>query len=587
MAGIVSVILTVLEFLLPGYAWLLIMGLSKRFGALESIVLSFILSSCILSLASAGISLLTRDYLFVSEVVMLVLSLGIAGLYALNRMRLGQSPALRRISVKVDRYDLPLLVALTTYAILLTLLFWSAPYYPTASANDPVVHIQLAQGVLNGEGKQMLLRSGYPIGMHFAIVIFSTLLQLDLMLSMRIYLALVTLCAIFLSYTAARTILSSRRMAGAAVLVAAFVMPVDGIHFVLFGTFANLIADTIILSMVCFFFYFVRKPSLPVGLTLALLGVAGVFMHSSVALFLGVLWVSIPMVFLLFKKKLHEYVQACFYSVAGIILLGLVLSSVLAHNGLRLLGTYTLFGGPGIVAAFRYPAIFYAVFVSLIINLGVIMGRINAVAVFASVVFVLARRRTSSGPIFAAGWFVILMAGVFLTSGNSDRFILFSMLPSAFVLGSVASSADQLTEKVSRLRFSWSKVARIIVPLVLIMMIGTGLFFPLVFKAYNPSDRAHEQAVFDSMEWLKGHNGTGSVASVGLGSDYRYLTGLTGVPYAGDFNKPAQSLLPSSKGNLSYVAVSINSPHIHSYDLNSTFHEEYHNDVVAIFQIKP
>jgi hypothetical protein len=581
----VNVVLAVVEFLLPGYAWLMISGLSRRFNLLERIVLSFILSACFLSLLTAGLSLLTRNYLVVSTVIALAVSLGLVVLFSFNRIRSTRSLRLTAPSVKVGRDDLPLLICLATYAILLSLLFWSAPYYPTASAIDPVTHIRIAQAILDGEGKQMLLSSGYPLGMHFATVMFSTLLSLDVILSMRIYLSLVALCALFLSYMAARTLLGSKRLAAVAVLVASFVMPVDGIHYVLFGTFPNLVADAIILSMLYIFFSFVRRSSLPLGLTLAFLGVAGVFTHSSVALFLGVLWVSIPMVFFLFKRKMRDYMQACLYSVAGIIPLGLGVWSVLAQNGSRIVGAYTLFGGPGILAAFRYPAIFAAVYVSLVVNLGVFLGWINAVAVFASVLFVLVRRRAASGLVFAAGWFAILMAGVFLTSGNSDRFILFSMLPAAFVLGYTVSSAHGLIEQSRKLNVSWGKVARALVPLVLIAMIASGQFLHMVSRAYNPSDRAHEQSVFDSMEWLKGHNSVGSVASVGLPNDYRYLTDLTGVPYVGDFDKPAQSLLPSSKGSFSYVAVATSSPNLLSFELDSTFHEEYRNSVVAIFHV--
>jgi hypothetical protein len=581
----VNVVLAVVEFLLPGYAWLMISGLSRRFNLLERIVLSFILSACFLSLLTAGLSLLTRNYLVVSAVITFAVSAGVVVLVSFNRIRSTRSLRLTALSVKVGRGDLPLLICLITYVILLTSLFWSAPYYPTTGADDPVAHIRIAQAILGGDGKQMLLSSGYPLGMHFTTVVFSTLLQLDVILSMRIYLSLVVLCALFLSYMAARTLLGSKRWAAFAVLVAGFAMPVDGIHFILFGTFPNLVADTIILSMLYFFFSFVRRPSVGLGLTLALLGVAGVFTHSSVALFLGVLWVSIPMVFFLFKKKMCDYMQACLYSVAGIIPLGLGLWSVLAQNGSRVVGAYTLFGGPGILAAFRYPAIFYAVYVSLVVNLGVFLGWINVIAVFASVLFVLVRRRAAPGLVFAAGWFVILMAGVFLTSGNSDRFILFSMLPAAFVLGYTVSSAHRLIEKSGKLNVGWMKVARVIVPLVLIVMIASGQFLHMVSRAYNPSDRAHEQAVFDSMEWLKGHNSLGSVASVGLPNDYRYLTDLTGVPYVGDFDKPAQSLLPSSKGSFSYVAVATGSPQLHSFELDSTFHEEYRNNAVAIFHV--
>jgi len=56
--------IAILLLLLPGYAWLLLSGLIKRIGGLGSIAFSFIFSICLLSLSSAVLSLLTRNYLF-------------------------------------------------------------------------------------------------------------------------------------------------------------------------------------------------------------------------------------------------------------------------------------------------------------------------------------------------------------------------------------------------------------------------------------------------------------------------------------------------------------------------------------------
>jgi hypothetical protein len=80
-------------------------------------------------------------------------------------------------------------------------------------------------------------------------------------------------------------------------------------------------------------------------------------------------------------------------------------------------------------------------------------------------------------------------------------------------------------------------------------------------------------------------NGQG-VASVGLFADYRYLTTLTGISYAGDLNESANSTVAEARGgNFTYVAVALQSPQFPTFQSSNMVEMKYRNSVVAIFFI--
>jgi hypothetical protein len=86
------------------------------------------------------------------------------------------------------------------------------------------------------------------------------------------------------------------------------------------------------------------------------------------------------------------------------------------------------------------------------------------------------------------------------------------------------------------------------------------------------------------MVWLKQNGCSSGVASVGLGMDYRYLPALTGIQYVGDFDKPASELQQNSQLLGSHcLAVAVASQNFQSFQQDSVFHEEYQNEVVALF----
>jgi hypothetical protein len=90
------------------------------------------------------------------------------------------------------------------------------------------------------------------------------------------------------------------------------------------------------------------------------------------------------------------------------------------------------------------------------------------------------------------------------------------------------------------------------------------------------------------MSWLKENDNGQSVASVELSQDYRYLTALTGIAYAGDLNESASSMVAQAGGaRFRYVAVAVQGSQFPTFESSSMVVEKYQNSVVAIFSIPP
>jgi hypothetical protein len=171
-----------------------------------------------------------------------------------------------------------------------------------------------------------------------------------------------------------------------------------------------------------------------------------------------------------------------------------------------------------------------------------------------------------------------------LISPEGWRFILLSMIPAGFLLGGSIGSLKELSSLSTHAK--WSRALRVLVPILLCVLILSGSFVTLLPRVYDPSSRIREEAIADSMSWLKQNDNGQSVASVGLPADYRYLTTLTGISYAGDFNESANSTVAEARGaNFAYVAGAGQSPQFPTFQSSSLVEAKYQNSVVTIFFI--
>ena len=559
-----------LELFLPGYSWILCSGLDRRFGFLEKIALSFVVSVSFASLFTAGLSMLTSQYFLYSVFGSVMLSL----VLLLTRILRHRGPLHLVMHIKSNR---KIFVAVTTacaYVILLLLLGWSSPIYPSSDALDPITHAAIVDGIINGSGKVLLLHTTFPIGLHFASALLGRLLDLNGLGALRVLLAMVLIDSFLLTYFCAGAVLG-QGSADFALLAAAFVVPVDAIHLIKIGTFPNVLSDLIVLAVLWLMFAYMREPNPALGLTLALLTLEGLFVHSTFIIFLTALWIALPVFFFKYKVHFRNYLMALLFATAGLFSLALVFRSFLTANFERI-ASYGVSGALFTPVPLTLQTILW--------NYYSFAGSLAPSLIIAAVIFVLLKRRNSSGSGFACVWFGILIIGA-VVSTDSWRFVLLSMAPGSLLLGQLLSALRQTSKELSA-RTNWLKGSGLLAPLVLIALVLSGGFITLLPRVYDPAGRTRQQAIFASMSWLKQNDHGYSVVSVGLWSDYRYLYTLTGISYMGDYNESAPSIIAQSMNNgFRYVAVAIQSSQFPTFQYSSSVQEKYQNSIVAIFFI--
>jgi hypothetical protein len=207
---------------------------------------------------------------------------------------------------------------------------------------------------------------------------------------------------------------------------------------------------------------------------------------------------------------------------------------------------------------------------------------VNLVAIILGFVLVARKGRQSIGKVFAAFWLGVL-AIMSLLSGETDRFVLFSMIPSIFLVGNLVGNIP-LPEAAVRSVIN----RRLLISTLLLVLVVFGGFLPLIPVAFNPSRRAHEQGIYASMQWLERNRCPSSVQSLGLDFDYQYLPILTSLQYSGSLpptTGPDQVLQESRDIGFACVVMQADNPNYALFAANQAFQQKYRNTEVAIFFI--
>lgn len=477
---------------------------------------------------------------------------------------------------------LALLLCVLGYVVFLVALYWSSPYYPTSYALDPLNHVQLVDGIFAGSGREILLHTYSPVGMHFVAAIIVELLNISALQSLRILLSFVLLDIVVLIYLSANALLRDQKLAAVAAIVGAFAIPADATHFALIGTYPNIPADAIVFAMLFLFFAYLSEPSWTVGVSLALLGLGGIFIHSSILLFLGILWLFLPLLALIHRGngiELRRYALAALSSSAGILLAGFFLIGFLEKNVQRIMSDYFILGWGTTLQ--QLPPILRILYETLAWNFVFFIKPVVLIAIGLGIIFIAMKQREHLGQLLVSAWIVLLVILAFF-SGETDRFVLFSMLPALFIVGNLVGATPSLTVG----KFAVDR--RQVLPAILILLVVTGGFVPLLPLAFNPQGRLHQQNVMESMDWLKQNQCSSEIASLGLFPDYRYLTILTGLPYAGDLlaNTPPSVVLQDSAAmGYGCVVMQTDNPNYALFAVNQSFQQKYRNTEVAIFFI--
>jgi hypothetical protein len=321
----------------------------------------------------------------------------------------------------------------------------------------------------------------------------------------------------------------------------------------------------------------VKKPNLAIGVTLALLVLGGLFIHSTFVALLASLWLALPVFYYFYKSSARDYLKALLFATGGLLSLAVLFGSFLAANLDRILfGSY----GAGSAAP---PTPIVLTLQSAVWNYFALGGLLAPILIVAAITRILLRRKASTAIAFICVWLGTLAIAM-IVSTEGWRFILLSLVPGGFLVGDLLASLFGHQIKIQRHEIG-SRQFRLFASLLVVVLVASGSFIPLLPRVYAPQNRSRQQAVFDSMYWLKENDHGNAVASVGLASDYEYLQILTGIPYVGDYNESASSIVQSRGVNFAYVAVALQSPQFPTFESSSMVEQKYQNSVVAIFFI--
>ena len=558
---------------LPGLSWILCSGLNKQLRAVEKLALSLIISIIFDSLFTAALSLVTSQYLGYSAAGSILVSL-IFLLVWLLRYR----PSLRSLRPRfhLENKMLPVTIAVVAYVIIVLLLGWSTPVYPSTDAFDPVTHGEIVDNIIHGAAKTLLLHTSIPIGLHFASALLAYVLEFNGLGAMRILLSVCLIDSILLTYFCARTILNEVS-ASFVTLVAGFVIPVDAMHLIQIGTFPNMMSDAIVLAALWLAFAYVKNPNRAKGLTLSFLVVGGLFVHSTFLLFLVSLWVALPVFVLHFRVFAWNYFKALLFTIGGILVLVVVLGPFLTGSVERV-----LFGSYGTGSTAPSTPLLLSL-QNIAWNYRSFAGPLAPWLILLSIIFALLKRRNSMGTVFSCIWLGVLTIAMVIST-ESWRFILLSLVPGSFLIGDLLGALSRFN--YSPARKNEFKLLKLLAPILLLVLVMSGGFIPLLSRIYSPTERSMQQTIILSMSWLQENDQSYGVASVGLTSSYQYLQPLTGLHYLGDYSENASSIIAASaEKGFRYVAVAVQSPQFPTFECSSGVQEKYRNSIVAIFFI--
>lgn len=284
----------------------------------------------------------------------------------------------------------------------------------------------------------------------------------------------------------------------------------------------------------------------------------------------------LPVVFFVFRgrREVGLYFQGCTYSTLGILVAAIIALPFLKGNVERVFASYSIFHFVSGTNTAQMLQAIMVVYETLAYNLVVLIKPLTLIAIVLGIILVAKRGSQSIGQTFAASWFTVLVILSFLTV-ETDRFVLFLMVPSIFLVGNLVGNIP-FPDK-TRLRMV---NRRVIVACVLIVLVAFGAFLPLIPVAFSPSRRLHEQYIFDSMEWLQQNRCPSGVASLGLDFDFRYLPVLTNLQYSGSLPSTTNSdqvLQESRVMGFGCVVMQTGNPNFHSFEVNQAFQERYRN----------
>jgi hypothetical protein len=472
----------------------------------------------------------------------------------------------------------------------------ASPYFPISQGLDVVWHTQLTAAAIGSVvlPSEPLTEMGAHLLFAFS---YSFLGAENLLTSLRTTAAVVEILSILVAYCLFQRIFRRYAQCGSATYATvafSLILPSELIYYYYTGTYANMVGDFFVMLSLLAVLILWEEMSPSSAVTVVVVEGLALISHTSVMIFAAIMLGCSAIAFNFYGSKFRNYVLANLGFVT-VPLAVLLIAPYFFRREINLIVVVNRY-----LAVQNNPAIaLEAWFHNYVAYTGVVGFAIVLVAFILNLTT--ARRRFES--FLLGAWFAVLFLGIFFGPvENNWRFVLLSFIPASGLVAQLLAKTQHGISLFARRRIQSARLrnacVRItIIGIILIIMVS-GSFPRLVTETYlaERSTPQRQLMIYDSMAWLASNATSNAVVvSVGL-SEYRYLSGIFNVTYAGDYellvlNYPGNPYNPESlialEGILhfNYVAVSVNYAGFRNYYACAALKLAFQNSQVAIFSV--
>lgn len=577
MIGAVSLANLIAILWLPGLSWILMFNLHKNQSFLETFVLSFSIS---LSMLSLGLGLGSLLKVSLDRWIIPIFVIIFAGtLMARIRSFTPGHTIPRRSTV-----ELGLLTLILVHAALLFIYLWEYPIFHNANTQDPLIHAQIVQNIVEAEGAGLLRETNYTLGLHFILALIVKNVPGELLITMRLFVIFLELVTVPLVYFVSARIFS-KKTALIASFIYAFAIPLGVIHLTGPGTYANILGDFQSLTVVYFLHQALDKRQTADYLTLALAGGGLTLSHPSSMILLTYAWMFSIVILLSHRGMLTTYLKSiCMMSTVPA--LGLIAFPRLLSRVIDLFARSLAFPTPlGLILAVYFQNV--AFFIGL-------LGYLVMVSPF--LIFCIRNRSDQEETLtfrkvtwisFLSGWF--FYCSILSIQGNEIwRLVLCAIVPGSLLAAAGLSDVATLTWSRAETLTGKSSIKRVLRPAVVssillaILATSSAPFFFSEF--YAPGKRERQIAVYESMCWIRDNTEKDdSFVSMKL-PEYKYLPVVAHRRFTRDIATSfdqMQRLLPDL--NVQYVSGPTDE--LKEKSLPADFSVAFSNEFVTVLKI--
>jgi len=560
---------------LPGLSWILLFDQYRAQNFLETFVLSF---SASLSLLSLGLGLGSLLEISSTAWVVPVCAIAFVGALIVRAHGLRARPSIPRGSTA----ELGLLTLLLGQLVLLLLYFWKYPIFHNTNTQDPLIHTEIVQNILETGGVGLLNQINYTPALHFIVALIVKSSSDEPLVTMRLYVIFLELMTVLLVYVTAAK-LFSKKAAIIASFAYAFAIPVGVIHLMGPGTYANMLGDFQSLAAIYYLHRAVESRRLGEYVTLTLAGAGLVLSHPSSMILLTYAWMFSFVILLSHRENLMTYLKA-----------------ICATTAVPAIG---FFAFPRL--AFRVTEVFmnsitFPTPLSLIIevyfrNVAFFLG-IPAYLIVASTFLIYCwKTRDHTGSFepkrtiwiaFLLGWFFYV--SILSIQGNEIwRLVLCSMVPGAFIIAESVESLSAMRIKAldNASNRSLRQVLRPVLVLGILVLVLATSSAPWFFgEILGPGKRERQIAIYESMRWARENTQDDDLFASTRLPEYQYLRVVAHRRLLKNFDLPPDKMIEIVAGlEVRYACVP--TKELEQNKSSTELRMVFRNDYVTVLEI--